>query len=132
MLLSSPFKRISAAQRDQKPLKALTSQRRHRGCTIGRAGLTSNGYLDIFAVMAKVLVTLDDKLLARIDRKARSHGLTRSAFLARLAARDVDARQGPGRQARVRQALVHLDKLFSAADVREDATAAIRSERDAR
>lgn len=82
--------------------------------------------------MAKVLVTLDDRLLARIDREARSRGLTRSAYLALLAAREVGARQGPGRRARVRQALSRIDRLFSTAGAREDATEAIRRSRDAR
>lgn len=82
--------------------------------------------------MAKVLVTLDEKLLARVDREARRRGLTRSAYLARLAATDVESRQGPGRRARVRHAFSRLDRLFSVAGAREDATAAIRRERDAR
>lgn len=82
--------------------------------------------------MAKVLITLDEKLLAHIDREARKHGLSRSAYLARLAAREVDARQGPGRQSRVRHALTHLDRLFSIQHRGEDATDAIRRERDAR
>lgn len=82
--------------------------------------------------MAKVLVTIDEKLLARIDREARRSGLTRSAYLARLASREVDSRQGPGRQSRVRHALSRLDKLFSTAGVPEDATEAIRRERDSR
>jgi hypothetical protein len=81
--------------------------------------------------MAKVLVTLDEKLLGRIDKEARSRGLTRSAYLARLAARDVEARQGPGRQSRVRHALARLDDLFSAGTP-EDSTKAIRRERDSR
>ena len=39
--------------------------------------------------MSKILVSVDDKLLARIDRAASSAGLSRSAYLARLAARDL-------------------------------------------
>jgi hypothetical protein len=82
--------------------------------------------------MPKVLVTLDERLLVRIDREARSLGLTRSAYLARLAAREVDARQGPGRRATVRRALASLDDLFATHGARENATEAIRAERDAR
>jgi hypothetical protein len=82
--------------------------------------------------MAKVLVTLDEKLLALIDGEARSRGLTRSAYLARLAARELEARWGPGRRAQVRHAISRLDKLFRNAGMREDATVAIRRERDAR
>jgi metal-responsive CopG/Arc/MetJ family transcriptional regulator len=38
--------------------------------------------------MAKVLVSLGDALLRRIDRVARARGLSRSAYLAELAERD--------------------------------------------
>lgn len=82
--------------------------------------------------MAKVLVSLDERLLARLDKEARRQGLSRSAYLSRLAARELDARQGPGRGARVRQTLDRLDRLFGAKGQREDATVAIRSERDSR
>jgi hypothetical protein len=83
-------------------------------------------------LMTKILVSIDERLLARIDREAHQHGLTRSAYLSRLAARELDAREGPGRAAHVRRALDRLDKLFLARDIPEDATRAIRSERDAR
>ena len=82
--------------------------------------------------MAKVLVSIDDRLLARIDRAARASGLTRSAYLSGLAARDVGSAVGPGRERKVRRALRRLDKLFHGRSTREDATAAIRAERDAR
>ena len=39
--------------------------------------------------MAKILVSIDEKLLARLDRAARKLGLSRSAFLARLVAREL-------------------------------------------
>lgn len=77
-------------------------------------------------------MSLDDALLARIDRAARALGLTRSAFLSRLAARDLESTPGPGESAAVREALAALDRLFAAQPGREDATAAIRAERDAR
>lgn len=82
--------------------------------------------------MQKVLVSLEERLLARIDREAARQGLSRSAFLARLAAEALDARGGPGRAASVRRALTRLDDLFARNAVTEDATAAIRAERDAR
>jgi metal-responsive CopG/Arc/MetJ family transcriptional regulator len=83
-------------------------------------------------LMTKILVSIDDRLLARIDREARQRGLTRSAYLSRLAAQELDAREGPGRAAHVRRALDRLDRLFAAQETPEDATRAIRSERDAR
>lgn len=82
--------------------------------------------------MAKVLVSIDERLLARLDKEARRQGLSRSAYLARLAARELDARQGPGRAAHVRQAMERLDRLFARQGSGEESTQAIRSERDSR
>ena len=78
----------------------------------------------------KVLVSLDDRLLKRIDRAARSRGLSRSAYLADLAARDLGA-SGPGATASARGALRRIDALFGE-QPHGDAAAAVRSERDAR
>jgi hypothetical protein len=81
--------------------------------------------------MSKVLVSMDDRLLKRIDRAAKSQGLTRSAYLADLARRDLASITGPGKDPEVRRALRELDRLF--ADSRAcDTTAAIRADRDSR
>ncbi|HYV01832.1 MAG TPA: ribbon-helix-helix protein, CopG family [Actinomycetota bacterium] len=82
--------------------------------------------------MGKILVSVDDKLLARIDRAARKAGLTRSAYLAGLAARDLGTDRGPGADRRARRAMTELDKLFKAHPAEQDATAAVRAERDSR
>jgi AraC-like DNA-binding protein len=82
--------------------------------------------------VAKVLVSIEEGLLARIDRAAEESGLSRSAYLSRLAAREVDSSPGPGRDRKVRQALRRLDRLFRVRMRPEDATAAIRADRDAR
>lgn len=82
--------------------------------------------------MAKVLVSIDDRLLARLDKEARHQGLSRSAYLSRIASREIDARQGPGRAALVRRALERLDRLFSGQGDHEESTQAIREERDSR
>jgi metal-responsive CopG/Arc/MetJ family transcriptional regulator len=84
------------------------------------------------AAMAKILVSIDDKLLRRIDRAARALGLTRSAYLSRIAARDVGAERGPGTDQRARRAMAQLDRLFQQQSHPEDATIAIRAERDSR
>jgi metal-responsive CopG/Arc/MetJ family transcriptional regulator len=84
------------------------------------------------ATMAKILVSIDDKLLRRIDRAARALGLTRSAYLSRIAARDVGAERGPGTDQRARRAMAQLDRLFQQQSHPEDATIAIRAERDSR
>ena len=80
--------------------------------------------------MTKILVSVDDKLLARIDRAARSAGLSRSAYLARLAARDLGADRGPGAGRQARRAIARLDKLFAARPGEGEATETIRAERD--
>jgi hypothetical protein len=82
--------------------------------------------------MVKILVSIDDRLLAQVDRAARRQGLTRSAYLSRLAERDVGAVQGPGSLPGVQHALARLDALFEGLAVDEDATAAVRAERNAR
>ena len=82
--------------------------------------------------MSKVLISLDDKLLRRIDREARSHNLTRSAYLAQLAERDLGAGRGPGSDPEVRAALRKLDRLSAKGGAIGDVTAAIRAARDSR
>lgn len=81
--------------------------------------------------MSKVLVSVDDRLLKRIDRTAKSRGLTRSAYFARLAESDLERESGPGQTPEVRAALRELDRLFSGAPT-GNSTAAIRAARDAR
>lgn len=74
----------------------------------------------------KVLLSLDERLLRRIDRAARARNLSRSAYVAQLAQHDM----APGR-ASIDAALDRLDRLF--AHARSDgATQAIRAERDSR
>lgn len=81
--------------------------------------------------MSKVLVSLDERLLKRIDRAAKFRGLTRSAYFARLAEDDLARTQGPGRTPTARGALRELDRLFTGAPP-GDSTAAIRAARDTR
>lgn len=81
--------------------------------------------------MAKVLVSLNDALLRRIDRIAKSRGLSRSAYLAQLAEQDEQRVRGPGAAPESRRALARLDQLFAQSPV-GDSTAAVRAERDAR
>jgi metal-responsive CopG/Arc/MetJ family transcriptional regulator len=81
--------------------------------------------------MAKVLVSLDDRLVKRIDRKATAAGKTRSGYLAELAQRDLAKAAGPGESPGARAAMRKLDRLFAKAPS-EDSTAAVREERDSR
>jgi metal-responsive CopG/Arc/MetJ family transcriptional regulator len=81
--------------------------------------------------MAKVLVSLEDALLRRIDRAARARGLSRSAYLAELARRDLSDGEGPGKSAAARQALARVEKLHAGTPP-GDSTSLVRAERDAR
>lgn len=81
----------------------------------------------------KVLISLEERLLRRIDRAARARGLNRSAYLADVAARDLGAQKGPGADLSVRAAMADLDELFRRNPVPdEDMTLAIRRMRDER
>lgn len=84
--------------------------------------------------MGKVLVSLDDRLLARIDREARARGVSRSAFLSDLASKALGHGRGPGASSEVRAALEGLVRLVEETppSVAEDSTDAVREERDAR
>lgn len=82
--------------------------------------------------MAKVLVSMDEKLLAQVDQAARALGLTRSAYISRLAARYLGVARGPGRAPGARRAAAELDRLFASNPMTGDTTEAVRAERDAR
>jgi hypothetical protein len=81
--------------------------------------------------VAKVLVSFDDDLLRRIDRVAKARGLSRSAYLAQVAQRDLARLTGPGKSPAARAALARLDELITTTPSGES-TALIRAERDAR
>ena len=80
----------------------------------------------------KVLVSLDDRVLARIDRAATRRGLSRSAYIARLANTENADERGPGVDSSVHKALRSLDRLFRRKPMPVDATAEIRHMRDER
>lgn len=81
----------------------------------------------------KVLVSLDERVLARVDRLAKRRGLTRSAYLEQLAVADLASQKGPGADPSVRAALASLDTLFRRNPVPdEDFTLVVRRMRDER
>jgi hypothetical protein len=82
--------------------------------------------------MAKISIPLVDELLACIDRAARRVGIPQSAYLRQLAARELGLALRPGRHPRARKAMASLERLFREQGVSEEATAAIRAERDLR
>lgn len=84
--------------------------------------------------MPKILVSMDEKLLRQLDRAAKRDGLSRSAYIARLAAKDIEETPGPGGDPEARRAIADIQRLF-----REnppppgfDFTEAIRKMRDSR
>ena len=80
--------------------------------------------------MVKVLISVDAKLLQRIDRRAKSSGLSRSAYIARIAEQNEFLTSGRN-TASARRALGRLDRLFGK-NRSGEATAQVRAERDAR
>ncbi|HSI99014.1 MAG TPA: ribbon-helix-helix protein, CopG family [Patescibacteria group bacterium] len=60
----------------------------------------------------RVLISIDERLLARIDDACDRLGVSRSAFLAKSAARDLDGGVGPCADPLVRAALASLDRLL--------------------
>lgn len=64
----------------------------------------------------RVLISIDERLLARIDDACARLGMSRSAYLAQLADAALVGSAGPGSSSRVRAALATLDDLFAAAE----------------
>jgi hypothetical protein len=76
--------------------------------------------------VAKVMISMPDDLLDRLDAQARSNRETRSGFLRRLAERELDAAQSRERE--------ELEELLDKATVRGgmggDAARLIREDRE--
>jgi hypothetical protein len=60
----------------------------------------------------RVLISIDERLLDRIDERADRLSLSRSAYLAQLAAADLAGGSGPGADPAVRTALASLEDLL--------------------
>jgi len=81
--------------------------------------------------MTKVLISLDPKLLERLDEEAAQRRLSRSALIAELALRGLGDQVGPGARPDVQDALRQIDALFEDLPDTGDSTEWIRAERDA-
>ncbi len=81
--------------------------------------------------MRKVLISLDDNLLERIDHEAAHRKIPRSALIAEFASKELGEFKGPGADPRVHEALRRLDDLFRDTPP-GDSTAWIREDRDSR
>jgi hypothetical protein len=86
---------------------------------------------DRAGLVSKVLVSLDDALLRRIDRRAAACGVLRSGYLAALAERDLAEIEGQGRNPATRRALGRLDRVPVGSPA-ADSTRLVRQARDAR
>lgn len=75
--------------------------------------------------VAKVMISIPDDLLRRLDSRARALGETRSGFLQRLAAREVDREQ-----AQERRQLEELLDEIGTLDLGGEAARLIREDRD--
>jgi Ribbon-helix-helix protein, copG family len=81
--------------------------------------------------MAKVLVSLDERLLKRLDDEAAARGVSRSALLAEFASLGLGDAVGPGARPDVHEALRRTRQLFAGLNDPLDSTEAIRQMRDA-
>ncbi|HVM25716.1 MAG TPA: ribbon-helix-helix protein, CopG family [Candidatus Limnocylindrales bacterium] len=63
----------------------------------------------------RVLISIDERLLDRIDEACERRGVSRSAYLAQLADADLLGGAGPGADPSVRAALASIDELVGRA-----------------
>lgn len=64
----------------------------------------------------RVLISVDERLLTRVDAECARLGIGRSTYLAQLAAVDLEGGSGPGADARVHTALRSIDALLRDAE----------------
>jgi hypothetical protein len=84
--------------------------------------------------VAKVLISIDDHLLERLDEEARHRGVTRSKLVSELASKELGPETGPGADPEVHAAIARLRELFRTAPYadKRDSTEIIREMRDSR
>lgn len=81
--------------------------------------------------VAKVMISIPDKLLDRLDARARVRGETRSGLLQRLAERELEEEERQ-RQAGVKRLMNEIEGTFTEDEPRFDLTQLIREDRDSR
>ena len=81
--------------------------------------------------MAKVMISISDDLLERLDAQARANQETRSGFLQRLAERELESAAG-SRRVEIRRLLDGLRAEFGDDEPRIDAAQLIREDRESR
>lgn len=83
-------------------------------------------------MMTKILVSIDDRLLERLDQEAAKLGISRSALIGRMTAAALGEPVGPGAHPAVHAALDQLQDLFRGDHDDVDSTEVIREMRDSR
>jgi metal-responsive CopG/Arc/MetJ family transcriptional regulator len=81
--------------------------------------------------VAKVMISIPDKLLERVDSRAKALGESRSGFLQRLAEHEIeeDARR---RQKEVKRLMREIESTFTDDEPPFDVAQLIREDRDSR
>ncbi len=82
--------------------------------------------------MTKILISMDDRLVERLDREAAALGISRSALIARLTASALGEPIGPGAHPEVHAALDKLEAMGRDIHDTVDSTEIIRQMRDSR
>jgi hypothetical protein len=82
--------------------------------------------------MRKILISIDDRLLDRLDHEAAGLGISRSALIGRMTAAALGEPIGPGAHPEVHAALDRLTILFRGEHDDVDSTQVIREMRDSR
>lgn len=81
--------------------------------------------------VAKVMISIPDKLLERLDARANAAGETRSGLLQRLAERELEEQERQ-RQAEVKRLMKEIEGTFAKGEPHFDVTQLIREDRDSR
>ncbi len=82
--------------------------------------------------MTKILISIDDRLLERLDHEASAQGVSRSALIAQLTAAALGEPIGPGADPEVHAALDRLEAMGRTIRDPVDSTEVIRQMRDSR
>jgi sugar (pentulose or hexulose) kinase len=82
--------------------------------------------------MKKILISIDDRLLERLDHEAAVLGISRSALIGQIAAAALAEPVGPGANPEVHAALDRLKAMGRDIGDSADSTEIIRQMRDSR
>jgi hypothetical protein len=79
--------------------------------------------------VAKVMISIPDALLERLDSRAKALGETRSGFLQRLAAREVE-QDAQRRRNEVKRLMAKIEETFTDDEPHFDAAQLVREDRE--